>query len=80
LRGAAGLGNDLRRGTIKDVTASDLAAIYGVSIRTVRRWAAQDHWRHKGRPARYSITDADRTWRRLHPSGIEALARRLQRS
>jgi uncharacterized protein YjcR len=57
------------------VTMADIAALYGVSPRTARNWAAADRWRRKGtRLKRYSVTDAqasydkrkrDRTMRHL---------------
>jgi uncharacterized protein YjcR len=50
------------------MTAADLAAIYHVSIRTIRRWAADDRWQRKpGRPVLYSTSDASRSYHRRHP-------------
>jgi len=41
------------------MTAADLASIYRVSLRTIRRWAALDQWRRTtGRPVHYNIEDA----------------------
>jgi uncharacterized protein YjcR len=40
------------------MTAADLAAIYHVSLRTIRRWAAEDNWAHRGWPHRYRATEA----------------------
>jgi len=49
------------------VTAADLAAIYHVHIRTIRRWAAADNWRRTPtRPRRYNIHDAAASWQRRH--------------
>lgn len=62
-------------------TAADLAAIYHVHLRTVRRWAARDHWRRTPtRPVRYNLTDADRSWRKRHEphaSAVRLLAKYL---
>ena len=63
------------------MTAGDLARIYNVSVRTIRRWAHDDGWRRTraGRVTTYSLTDADRSWRkRRQPSGTAALAARLR--
>lgn len=47
------------------MTAADLARIYGVSIRTIRRWAARDKWRRQpGRPVIYYLADVEKTMRR----------------
>lgn len=46
---------------------ADIAAVYGVSPSTARKWAAADRWRRKGtRPKRYSVTDAQRSFDRHH--------------
>jgi hypothetical protein len=56
----------------KDVrlTDSELSGLWGVPARTIRRWAQADRWvSDGGRPARYSVVDAERTLRRLRPDG-----------
>jgi uncharacterized protein YjcR len=40
---------------------TDIAAIYRISPRTARRWAAADKWRRRATAPEYSITDADRS-------------------
>ena len=46
---------------------ADIAALYGVSPRTARQWAAADRWRRKGtRPKRYSAADAQASYDRHH--------------
>lgn len=54
------------------LTMADIAALYGVSPSTARKWAAADQWRRKGtRPKRYSVADADRSYRQ-HRAGRTA--------
>ena len=49
----------------------DIAAVYGVSPSTARKWAAHDRWRRKGtRPKRYSLADADRSYSRHHAGSV----------
>ena len=49
------------------LTMADIAALYRISTRTARRWAAHDRWRRKGtRPVRYSVTDAQASYDRHH--------------
>jgi len=46
---------------------ADIAAVYGVSTSTARKWARADHWRRKGtRPKRYSAADAQASYDRHH--------------
>jgi uncharacterized protein YjcR len=46
---------------------SDIAAVYGVSPSTARKWARADHWRRKGtRPKRYAMADAQASFDRHH--------------
>lgn len=60
------------------MTAADLAAIYHVSIRTIRRWAAADHWqRTTTRPVRYNLHDVARTRRRHDALRQRQLASKL---
>ena len=41
------------------LTMADIARLYRVHLRTVRRWAAEDRWRRTGtRPVRYALADA----------------------
>jgi uncharacterized protein YjcR len=55
------------------LTMRDLAAIYGVSPSTARKWAAHDHWRRKGtRPKRYSAIDAQRSYDKHHGGRVAA--------
>ncbi len=50
-------------------TAADLAAQYHVTIRTTRRWASEDNWRRTiTRPVRYSLDDADASYRKRRAS------------
>lgn len=66
----------------RSVTAADLARIYGVSVRTIRRWAHDDNWRRRrsGQTVIYNLTDFDRSWRkRREPSATEVLKARLAR-
>ena len=59
---------------------ADIAAIYRISPRTARRWAAHDRWRHKGtRPIRYSVTDAQRSYDRIKGRTARHLTRRYGR-
>ena len=52
---------------------ADIAAAYNVTIRTARRWAAQDHWhRTMGRPVRYSLADAQASYDKRHGDRIKA--------
>jgi uncharacterized protein YjcR len=47
------------------LTMADIAAVYRVSPRTARRWAARDRWRRtSGKPRRYSLADAQRSYDR----------------
>jgi uncharacterized protein YjcR len=40
------------------MTMADIAAVYRISPRTARRWAAHDRWRHDdGKPRRYHGDD-----------------------
>jgi len=50
------------------LTMADIAALYGVSPSTARKWAARDRWRRKGaRPIElYSAADADRSYNQHH--------------
>jgi uncharacterized protein YjcR len=46
---------------------ADLAAVYGVSPSTARKWARADQWRRKGTsPKRYSVADAQASYDRHH--------------
>lgn len=47
------------------MNATDLAAIYHVSVRTIRRWAHDDHWQSHSR-GNYRPADAHRSWQRRH--------------
>ena len=54
------------------MTAAQLAPVYHVSVTTIRRWAARDHWgRYCARQAadrhvtRYDVNDAETTRRRF---------------
>jgi uncharacterized protein YjcR len=52
---------------------ADLAAVYGVSPSTARKWAAADRWRRKGtRPKRYSVADAQASYDRHHGGRVAA--------
>jgi uncharacterized protein YjcR len=45
------------------MTLADIAAVYAISTRTARRWAAHDRWRRTGtRPVRYSLADAQQSY------------------
>jgi uncharacterized protein YjcR len=60
------------------LTGSDLAKVYGVTLRTIRRWAAEDHWRTPS--GRYSLYDADKSYRKRHGDRVTALlAQRLDK-
>jgi len=51
----------------------DIAAVFGVSPSTARKWARADHWRRKGtRPKRYSATDAQRSFDKHHGGRVAA--------
>jgi uncharacterized protein YjcR len=51
---------------------ADLAKLYRVHPRTVRRWAAEDRWRRTGtRPVQYSLADAQRSYEARHTMRIE---------
>lgn len=57
---------------------SDIAAVYGVHLRTARRWASTDKWRRTtGSPVTYSMTDAQRSYeQRRHGRAASHLAER----
>jgi uncharacterized protein YjcR len=56
---------------------SDIAAVYRISPRTARRWASHDRWRRtSGKPRRYSMADAQRSYDRHHGGRV---ARHLTR-
>lgn len=58
-------------------TMADLARVYGVHLRTVRRWAAQDGWRRtRGRPVTYSLADAQASYERRRDHGRQKRAAR----
>lgn len=49
---------------------ADIAKIYRVHLRTVRRWAAADNWRTMGaRPKLYSLDDAQKSYERRRDHG-----------
>lgn len=51
---------------------ADIAAVYGVSPSTARKWAAADRWRRKGtRPVRYSAADAQASYDRHHGGRVQ---------
>jgi uncharacterized protein YjcR len=55
------------------MTMRDLAAVYGVSPSTARKWAGTDRWRRKGtRPKRYSVADAQRSFDKHHGGRVAA--------
>jgi uncharacterized protein YjcR len=60
------------------LTMADVAAIYGVSPRTARRWASHDRWRRTGgKPRRYALADVQASYDRHHGGRVERhLARR----
>jgi uncharacterized protein YjcR len=46
---------------------ADIAAIYGVSESTARKWARADQWRRKGsRPKLYAMADAQASYDKHH--------------
>lgn len=49
------------------LTMADLAALYRVSVRTVRQWAHDDQWRRRGsRPKLYHAGDAQASYSKRH--------------
>ena len=49
------------------MSMADIAAVYGVSPSTARKWAQADRWRRKGsRPKRYSVADAQASYDKHH--------------
>ena len=49
------------------LTMTDIAKVYAVHLRTARRWAAADEWRRTtGKPALYSLADAQQSYERRH--------------
>ena len=54
------------------LTMADIARLYRVHLRTVRRWAAEDRWRRTGtRPVRYALADAQVSYEQRHTGRIE---------
>jgi uncharacterized protein YjcR len=45
---------------------ADLAKIYAITPRTARKWAREDRWRTMGKPVRYSLADAQRSYEARH--------------
>ena len=53
-------------------TAADLARLYGVTRRTILRWARDDHWRRTAkRPVRYQWEDAQDSYEKRHVNRIQ---------
>lgn len=58
------------------LTMADITAIYRISPRTARRWAAHDRWRRtSGKPRRYHGGDVQASYER-HKRGLLIRARR----
>jgi uncharacterized protein YjcR len=53
----------------KYATAADLAALYGVPVGTIYRWASTHHWDRtdpQRRPVKYNRDHADQTYHQHH--------------